>query len=57
MEINEKRSGFEDDPTPIPCLYEEHNPPMHLYVPPGKQYRHVCPSCGYTIVIRPGMIL
>lgn len=29
-----------------PCLNPEHNPPTHLYIPPGQTYEHICPGCG-----------
>lgn len=48
-----KHSGFEDIPEyPKPCRHPEHNPPGHLVIPPSKQYRHVCPACGHTVVLR-----
>lgn len=28
------------------CVHPEHNPPMGLYIPPGKGYMHECPACG-----------
>lgn len=51
MTVN-KLSGFE----PIPdqaerCMDPGHVPPAHLWIPPGLQYRHVCPSCGNEMVI------
>lgn len=36
----------------LPCINFEHNPPTHLYIPPGQTYRHVCPGCGQETVIR-----
>lgn len=50
------KSGFEDIPIQERCLNAEHNPPSHMVIPSGKQYRHVCPGCGYEIVLRPPMI-
>lgn len=48
-----RRSGFEDVPLPQRCRHPEHEPPSHLYIPPGKQYRHICPGCGRESVLRP----
>lgn len=47
-----RRSGFE----PIPghgriCLDRGHNPPTHLFIPPGMRYRHFCPSCGHEVIL------
>jgi len=52
----EKKSGFEDIPVQEQCRHPEHNPPTHLYIPPGKRYRHVCPGCGQERVIQPPQI-
>src|SRR5208283_2984838 len=47
------KGGFEPIPGyQRPCCHPEHRPPMHLYIPPGQQYRHVCPGCGMTIIMR-----
>lgn len=46
----EKRGGLE--PIATVCLDLMHEPPKFLYIPPGKQYRHICPSCGFESVIR-----
>jgi len=36
------------------CNNLDHDPPMHLHIPQGQGYKHVCPSCGKTrIIIRP----
>lgn len=43
---SDKQPGFFDLPMPQRCTDPSHNFPMHLYIPPGKGYRHVCPSCG-----------
>lgn len=29
-----------------PCRHPEHRMPMHLHIPEGYGYRHVCPACG-----------
>lgn len=49
-----RKSGFEDDTEPMikPCISMQHDPPGHMVIPAGKVYRHVCPSCGYEVVIR-----
>lgn len=42
-----EKSGFFDLPElPESCRDPQHQPPMHLVIPPGKGYRHVCPKCG-----------
>lgn len=35
-----------------PCVSPQHLPPMHIHIPYGMQYRHICPSCGNEIVLR-----
>lgn len=45
-------SGFEDDAVLDGCRHAQHNPPEHMVIPSGKRYRHVCPGCGNTILIR-----
>lgn len=39
-----------DDPF-MRCNHREHNPPMHLYIAPGSSYTHICPGCGYWVVL------
>ncbi len=47
------KGGFEPIPGHVePCHSMEHEPPMMLYIPPGQQYRHVCPGCGQVTVMR-----
>lgn len=46
-----EKSGFEDIPKMNICTHPYHLPPMHLYIPPGKIYNHICPSCGHKTVI------
>lgn len=36
------------------CTSAYHNPPTHLYIPPGQTYTHVCPGCGTTQTIISG---
>ena len=47
------KSGFEDDPyfNEI-CRHPEHEPPNMLVIPEGMIYRHVCPGCGKTTILR-----
>lgn len=55
-DIEDQKSGF-FDLKEFGCTDPEHNFPMHLYIPQGKGYRHVCPSCGkVTTVVNPGPI-
>lgn len=37
---------FFDLPLDTTCRHPEHKPPTGLYIPPGKGYKHVCPTCG-----------
>lgn len=46
------KSGFFDLYEAKPCTHPQHNPPMHLFIPPGKGYRHVCPECGSEVIMR-----
>ena len=34
------------------CNHPEHDFPTHLYIPPGKGYRHVCPNCGKETIAK-----
>lgn len=48
------RDGLEPIPREeLPCMDSQHSPPSHLYIPPGMQLRHRCPSCGREVVVRP----
>lgn len=38
------------------CRSPEHDPPGHLVIPQGQQYRHVCPHCGEVRIIRNSII-
>ena len=54
MADHKRKSGFEDDDDAAfgrQCRDPEHSPPTMLYIPPGKRYRHVCPSCGAEVVM------
>jgi predicted RNA-binding Zn-ribbon protein involved in translation (DUF1610 family) len=51
---DKNQSGFFDLEKEIQtCTDTQHNPPMHMVIPPGKGYKHVCPSCGTTQIIIP----
>jgi hypothetical protein len=52
LEIPEK-GGFFTLPKEKVCHHPEHDPPMHLVIPQGKGYRHICPGCGFTQDIIP----
>jgi hypothetical protein len=49
-------SGMEEDDDPKykdkQCRHPGHQPPSMIVIPPGKRYRHVCPGCGKTTIIR-----
>jgi hypothetical protein len=49
-------SGFFDLPKDKTCKHPEHKPPMHINIPQGKGYRHVCPACGAESVLIPPQI-
>ncbi len=53
---HKKQSGFEPIGNPLnfpaPCRDMGHNPPSHIVIPHGMQYRHVCPGCGQEAVIQ-----
>ena len=34
------------------CNHPSHNPPNMLYIPGGKTYTHVCPSCVQETVLQ-----
>ena len=34
-----------------PCMHPSHNPPSHLYIPPGTNHTHICPACGFTVTL------
>jgi hypothetical protein len=38
------------------CSHPEHNPPMHIHIPQGKQLKHTCPGCKQVQVVRPPQI-
>lgn len=49
---HDRQSGFFKLPErQKPCLDMAHNPPSHLYIPPGHGYRHICPSCGRMAIL------
>ena len=47
-----QKSGWEDEAVENICRSQDHNPPTHLYIPPGKIYRHVCSGCGKVTRLR-----
>lgn len=51
-----RKGGFEPIPNGpkglVPCPSPQHNPPTHLCIPSGMQYRHICPVCGREQVLR-----
>lgn len=52
----DKKGGFFDLPKVNTCKDHSHNPPSHIYIPQGKGYKHVCPSCGAESTIIPQQI-
>lgn len=53
----EGQSGFFDlTDNQSDCNSSDHNPPTHLFIPEGKGYKHVCPTCGKTTIIKPQQI-
>jgi predicted RNA-binding Zn-ribbon protein involved in translation (DUF1610 family) len=46
-----KKSGFVDVVKEQGCRDREHCTPTHLYIPPNKEYHHVCPSCGQECIL------
>lgn len=52
----EKQGGFFDLPKDTRCKDKSHKPPTHIYIPQGKGYRHVCPSCGKVTDLIPPQI-
>ncbi len=47
-----KRGGFEPVERIRGCRSMDHNPPSHLYIPAGQQYRHICSGCGRETVLQ-----
>lgn len=52
----EKQGGFFDLPQDTRCKDKSHESPTHIYIPQGKGYIHVCPSCGKVTVLIPPQI-
>ena len=52
----QRKSGFEDIPVQERCMHPQHDPPMHMVIPQGKRYRHICPGCGRELLIQPPQI-
>lgn len=53
---DDKTPGFFPLPREYGCHHPEHQPPSHLYIPPGQGYRRVCPSCGAVFTIIPQQV-
>lgn len=52
-DVKINKSGFEPIPGyKEPCCHPEHKPPGLMVISAGKQYRHICPACGFTIILR-----
>ena len=51
FEQKNQKPGFFDLPKHQVCSHYAHNPPSHLYIPPGQGYRHICPGCGHVTVM------
>lgn len=51
-----QKSGLFPLPKVNTCQHPQHNVPMHLYIPTGHGYRHVCPGCGNVITVVPKQI-
>lgn len=49
--MEKEKSHFEDIEVERICTDPEHEPPMHLLIPAGKKYVHVCPTCGRRLEI------
>jgi len=56
INTNTKKGGFFDLEKMKICSHPEHNPPAHLYIPPGKGYIHICPSCQNEVKLIPPQI-
>jgi hypothetical protein len=53
----ERKGGLEPIPNfKQPCRDPSHNPPTHMHIPQGMQYRHICPGCGAETVIQPTQV-
>lgn len=45
------QKGFFDLDKKLSCTHPEHNPPMFLYIPSGKGYKHICPNCKKVAIL------
>jgi hypothetical protein len=54
-----KKGGFFDLKTiQESCAHVNHEPPVHIYIPENKYYKHICPGCGKTVnMIKSGIII
>lgn len=51
-----KKGGSVLEPLPEEpkmCQDPQHLPASHMYIPPGMQLRHTCPSCRHETIVRP----
>ena len=39
------------------CRNPSHEPPNMLYIPPGQTHTHVCPGCGFTVVMHGSTVI
>lgn len=46
------KCGFIDLDDDELCRHVGHTPPSHLYIPPGKAYRHICPGCNKETIVK-----
>ena len=49
--MGKKQSWMEDELPTERCLHPGHELPMHLCIPAGKMYHHICPGCGKETVV------
>jgi len=54
LKAEEKTTGYfrNVSNTTFMCRSTEHNAPTHLYVPPDKEYVHICPLCRKEQILR-----
>jgi DNA repair exonuclease SbcCD ATPase subunit len=53
---NADKDGFFDLEKSNQCTHRSHRPPMHLHIPQGKGYKHICPNCGAQTILIPPQI-
>ncbi len=47
--IKKKDNRFIKD---VICCHPQHNAPMHLYIPFGQVYQHICPGCKHVVYLK-----